>query len=261
MISDTVQSLSQGISLAPRTENVLSATDVSVPAAVWHPCQWPDPYCCQNGFSARRCSRIPWNLYPHKTALSICSVQWRSNDSATTQQTIFWAFISAESSLASWLWMGKLQYLHPLPLGFLLSLGDSKVLPNLMTLCGPCHCVFIQSILEGRGSGFDCKEMFMVVEQKPYSVPPQSLSSCMMSLCTFELLTCTNRFNPAILWRNLLSATIAPPGPFNQTDSAVNWVFCHMASASPRQWSSSPPGLPQLPATTCPSWAPPALVN
>lgn len=37
------------------------------------------------------------------------------------------------------------------------------------------------------------------------------------------------RLSPTILWRNLICATTVPPGPFCQTDKAVNWVFCHMA--------------------------------
>lgn len=55
-----------------------------------------------------------------------------------------------------------------------------------------------------------------------------------MALCTIERLTYTNRFNPAILSRNLFSATIVPPGPFDQTDNAADWLFCHMASPSLR---------------------------
>lgn len=40
------------------------------------------------------------------------------------------------------------------------------------------------------------------------------------------------RLSPTILWRNLIGATTVPPGPFCQTDKAVNWVFCHTALPS-----------------------------
>lgn len=77
-------------------------------------------------FSKKVCTYTLEFLQSHNW--TFCSVQLHCNNSAKTQQTILLAFISAESILASWLWMGKLQYLHPLPLGFLLSVGDYKVL-------------------------------------------------------------------------------------------------------------------------------------
>lgn len=54
----------------------------------------------------------------------------------------------------------------------------------------------------------DCRVAFIVVGQKSYSLHSQECSSCIMTLCTFELLIYTNGFIPAILWTNLFSATV-----------------------------------------------------
>lgn len=90
IIANTVQSLSQGISFATRTGNVPSVTDLSVPAAVWHPCQWPERCCCQNGFLARRCAYMPCLFYSHTAAISVCSLKLNCNESKKEKNLHSW---------------------------------------------------------------------------------------------------------------------------------------------------------------------------
>lgn len=90
IIANTVQSLSRGISFAPRTGNVPSVTDLSVPAAVWHPCQWPERCCCQNGFLVRRCAYMPRLFYSHTTAISVCSLKLNCNESKKEKNLNSW---------------------------------------------------------------------------------------------------------------------------------------------------------------------------